>query len=157
MNPYDLTQCVECLTQSETLRSDKQIHTGDKHYKCRQSGKCFKHPETLKSHQTLHTGVKRCECKQCGKRVNQGEKLQEHEQSHTREEVTSHYAPCDKNSFDYDNSNANCGAQSVRKGIASTVSSNVRELKQGFFECWICLEELDSRALLLDHYDNHMK
>ena len=42
----------------------------------------------------------------------------------------------------------------VRKGTKA--ASSLRKFNEGSFECWICLEELGSQALLVKHYDNHM-
>lgn len=63
-------------------------------------------------------------------------------------------AQWDKSSINLDNLNVNCSTQQVHKGNAT---SNLQDLELDHFECWICLEELGSKALLLEHYNNHMK
>lgn len=66
------------------------------------------------------------------------------------------YVQCNKTSVNLDILNENCRTQPIHKDITAT-SSSFQELQLRPFECWICLEELGSRALLLKHYDIHIK
>ncbi|NXO13943.1 ZSC20 protein, partial [Oriolus oriolus] len=53
--------------QSSDLVVHKQLHTGEKRYRCLECGKSFRQRSHLTRHQKIHSGERPYKCLECGK------------------------------------------------------------------------------------------
>ncbi|NXH87450.1 ZN267 protein, partial [Edolisoma coerulescens] len=53
--------------QSSDLVVHKQLHIGEKRYRCLECGKNFRWSFYLTCQQKIHTGEQLCKCLECGK------------------------------------------------------------------------------------------
>ncbi|XP_058873758.1 zinc finger protein 771-like [Acipenser ruthenus] len=78
-------RCVDCgkhLSSARTLRSHRQIHTGEKPHACPTCGKTFRRSDKLRQHQRVHSGEKPYRCPTCGRRFSQSNGLKIHQSTH---------------------------------------------------------------------------
>ena len=183
--PYECKQCGKCFRQAGSLRIHSRVHTGEKPYECKLCGKCFTQLPNLRSHERVHTEEKPCKSKRRGRCFNETGNLRKHEKRHlhTRErtsecirrtggrkgqreatwcEITTLRSKNAKiqNRTHGRSSPVNNGAEEDSPDNISTPTSGFQGPQSGHAEkhiCWICQEEMSSEALLLEHYENHMK
>ena len=143
----------------------ERVHTGEKPHECENCGKSFMRIASLRIHERVHSGKKRYECKQCSKCFSQQGALRRHKEVHNRE--ISHKCDSSKGSFKRFLSNCKRAGSNIRAGLPNSTLShrepdgNRMEDQQSDinerYSCWICQEDMSSEALLLQHYENHMK
>ena len=182
--PYECKQCGKCFSQAESLRNHEIVHTGEKPYECKQCGKCFSRAGSLRTHERVHTGEKPYECKQCGKCFSRSDDLRRHGRKtyeckqrgkcfnlsrdprvHQKVHSTnmSHKRDSSKRLCKQTGSNTRSNRSRVtNKSISQRKTRD--KCKEGVQSaiiekqsCWICQEEISSQALLLRHYENHMR
>ena len=169
--PHECKLCGKCFSDVEKLRRHGRIHTGEKPYECKQCGKCFRVAGHLRSHERTHTGEKPYECRQCGKCFSQAGNLRTHEKKHIPSRARKNSNKKERASFylQYKIKRAggkkNIDVRATRFTNNQRAKGNVRNgkikgLQSTFMEnnsCWICQEEMNNKASLLQHYENHMK
>ena len=120
-------------------------------HKCKRCGKCFTGTGNLRRHKRVHNGEKPYECKRCGKCFRDAGNLRRHARVHSGEKPYE----CKR-----------CGKRFSRAGILRRPgrvhtcgygSEGLGSVMTAKHICWICEEEVDSEALLLQHYEHHMK
>ncbi len=120
---------------------------------CKQCGQCFNQPGSLQRHRIVHTGVKSLTYKQSAKDFSQADTLLHHESLQARGKSEQLEAQ----------KLTHCRPVSVSEsdGNSLTDTSSLQVPSQTdqdeTYSCWICQEELSCHALLVEHYDNHMK
>ena len=166
--PCECKQCGKRFCRAENLRRHKRIHTGEKPYECKQCGKRFNQAGPLRTHKRVHTGEKPYECKQCGKWFSQGRDLRKHEKRHAQKrsykrkgnESSFKRIFCKRKRGGSRSLNINTGLADNPLTQSETGQSGMVDLQSAIIEkhsCWICQEEMDTEALLLQHYENHMR
>ncbi|XP_061075377.1 oocyte zinc finger protein XlCOF6-like [Conger conger] len=83
--PYKCTWCGKCFNLKSGLNRHLTVHTGEKPYKCTHCGKCFPRKCYLNIHQRTHTGEKPYNCTLCGKCFSTQSNLNSHKIIHTGE------------------------------------------------------------------------
>ena len=159
----------------------ESIQLGEKPYKCKQCGKCFSEEGSLRSRERFHTGEKPYECKQCSTYFIHEANPRAHEKGHLRpsqsnktghlryrlhvrktplkaspwrvpQNVTERIRRKGNSST---TSILNSAANSIKDTMSTPTSASAFHVEK--HSCWICQEELSSEALLLEHYDKHMR
>ena len=143
----------------ETLQQSNRTCTTERPHKCKQCYKGFPSRSKLKRHEMIHQKRMPFKCKYCDRGFKALVNCSKHEQ-------TLHQGG--KSSEDCSQSRS----QRAQRGTPGTTElhsdgsrvvkyfchpSSVQDDKSSEAECWICLEEFSSHALLLEHIDNHME
>jgi len=143
----------------ETLQQSNRTYTTEKPHKCKQCYKGFPSRSKLKRHEMIHRKRMPFKCKYCDRGFKALVNCSIHEQ-------TLHQGG--KSSEDCSQlrgqraQRGTPGTTELHSGGSQVVKyfchpSSVQDDKSSEAECWICLEEFSSHALLLEHIDNHME
>ena len=165
---HECKQCGKCFSSAGDLKKPKRVHTRENPYECKQCGRWFSQTGHLRTHKRIHTGEKPYECKQCGKWFSQGRDLRKHEKRHAQKrsykrkgnESSFKRIFCKRKRGGSRSLNINTGLADNPLTQSETGQSGMVDLQSAIIEkhsCWICQEEMDTEALLLQHYENHMR
>ena len=86
-NPYKCEQWGKTFALIDYLKKHTIIHTGENPFKCEQCGKTCEQSDHLKNHMIIHTGENPYKCEQYGKTFAQGGNLKKHMMTHTGEKA----------------------------------------------------------------------
>ncbi|KAG5844291.1 hypothetical protein ANANG_G00160870 [Anguilla anguilla] len=81
--------CGRSFTQVSSLQEHRNIHTGEKPFRCEQCGKAFHHRRTLNKHSRVHSGERPFHCSQCGWTFKLKDALKRHQLTHSRDKPSS--------------------------------------------------------------------
>lgn len=129
--------CDMCFSELSNCKRHERIHT-EKPHQCKHCNRCFSELEALKKHERAHTAKKPYKCEHCDKCFSRPSQLKRHEPSHTGS-ITDQ---------------ASKSAEATQP-FSSFADHSTDQLNT--FSCWMWLEELTSQALLMEHYENHMR
>ena len=162
--PYKCKQRGKSFRQAGMLTRHKRVHTEGKQFECKQCGKCFSQAAILTRHERVHAGEEPYECKQCWKCFSEAGSLKQHEKRHLQTGKSNNFENSSSQKFSSRTPRTmNCRTTKVHKGSANSTEDNMSTPASTLLvvverhSCWICQEELSSEALLLEHYDNHMR
>ena len=146
------------LAKQDTLGDMKGFYNGEKPYEalCKQCGKCFSRSDDLS-----RLARKTYDCKQRGKCFNLSRDLRVHQKIHSTN--MSHKRDSSKRLCKQTGSNTRSNRSRItNKSISQRKTRD--KCKEGVESaviekqsCWICQEEISSQALLVQHYENHMR
>lgn len=136
-NPHKCKHCNKGFQSRWKLERHERIHTKEMPFKCKYCGMGFNALGNRNKHEeTVHLGGKSSKCKTNGKDSSQLRSERAQRRASSTPELSSD------------------GSQFVKN---FTHASSVQEDKSSEHECWICLKEFSSQALLLEHIDSHME
>ncbi|XP_075772569.1 uncharacterized protein LOC142824460 isoform X2 [Pelodiscus sinensis] len=81
--PHQQSPCT--CSDCETLLEHQRVHTGEKPFKCSDSGKSFSEHSHFTNHQKIHTRDAPHNCSDCGKNFSKNSHLVMHRMTHTGE------------------------------------------------------------------------
>ena len=162
--PYECKQCGKCFTQLPNLSTHERVHTEEKPSKSKRRGRCFNETGNLRKHEKrhLHTRERTHGCEQLNSECSRRTGGRKGQREATWCKITSLRSKKTKiqNRTHGRSSPVNNGAEENSQDNSSTPTSGFQGPQSGHVEkhiCWICQEEMSSEALLLEHYENHMR
>ena len=130
-------------------------HTAEKPYACKHCKMSFSRLSDCKRHERTHSGEKLYTCKHCITSFSRLSSCKRHEEKHAIDSSLKHKQPSQDFKLRKHKEPSTTRGSKGSGVLISLTEENLSQVED--LICWICQEELSSRACLIKHYDYHVR